>query len=187
MSSSHSRVSRPIFTKLGMNAMLWQKTLHQRGLTFKFRTVLHYSYASKCNLLPWEQDGLPCSDFHETQECPTALRPELLHRISLQSDNKCGKYLQNYIYAFKYSVAFNAPLFTKLIITQHILMDIIVPNFIQIVRNCSTPWPIFIYALQYSMAFTPCTDFHETCNCSVELCGYLLYRISPKWISGYEK
>jgi len=54
-------------------------------------------------------------------------------------------------------------------------------------ENCSTPWQIFIYALQYSIAFTLRTDFHETCNCSVELCGYLLYRISTKWISKCEK
>jgi len=56
--------------------------------------------------------------FRETQKCSTTLRPDPLHQISLQSDNKCGKYVQKCIHACKYSAAFTAPLFTNLTIKK---------------------------------------------------------------------
>jgi hypothetical protein len=132
MSSSYSRVSRPIFTKLDVNAMLLQKTLHPQ-MSYGFAVFLH----AQMSFTPLDQYGFPRTDFHETQKCSTTLCADLLRRISLLWDNKCVKYGQKFIYARKYSVAFTAPVFMKFK-SRNILVYLWTsnaPNLIQIVRK----------------------------------------------------
>jgi hypothetical protein len=42
-------------------------------------------------LMQAKMHGLPSADFHKTQEILTALRADVLCRISTKLDSKCGK------------------------------------------------------------------------------------------------
>jgi hypothetical protein len=106
-------------------------------------------------------------------------REDLSQRISLQSDNKRGKYDQLFISSGKYCVAFTSPTFTKLTITQHVFMHLhctqFYPNRTKIVENTDT---FSFVPFSKSMRFTHCTDLHEICSYSIQL-----YRISPKSVT----
>ena len=72
----------------------WQitQTMARHSLLPKCHTLSWYMHSHYLHLCPLANYGLPCTDFHETHKCPTALHSDLLSRILLKLDIKYRKY-----------------------------------------------------------------------------------------------
>jgi hypothetical protein len=76
----------------------WQstQTRARHSLLSKCHTLSWYMHNHYLHLCPLANYGLPCTDFHETHNCPKALHSDLLNRILLKLDIKYTKYSQKF-------------------------------------------------------------------------------------------